>query len=143
MEENSALKRADLACHNQATGALFKMRRDRRVTRVGRIIRKLSIDELLQLWNVIRGEMSLVGPRPLPSDDFTQVVGTEIDGCYHRRAWVRPGLTGLWQIAGRSNLGFVEMVMLDLYYAEHGTAFLDPWILLNTIPVVLFGRGAY
>ena len=143
MEQDSPVRRVDLCGKNEATGALFKIRRDPRVTRVGRIIRKLSIDELPQLLNVIKGEMSLVGPRPLPTDDFSRVVGTEIDGCYHRRAWVRPGVTGLWQISGRSDLGFVDMVMLDLYYAEHGTAFLDLWILLNTIPVVLFGRGAY
>jgi lipopolysaccharide/colanic/teichoic acid biosynthesis glycosyltransferase len=143
MEANSPSRRVDLCGQNQTSGALFKIRRDPRVTRVGRVIRKLSIDELPQLLNVIKGEMSLVGPRPLPTDDFSLVVGTEIDGCYHRRAWVRPGVTGLWQISGRSDLGFVDMVMLDLYYAEHGTAFLDLWILLNTIPVVLFGRGAY
>ncbi|MEO8076542.1 MAG: exopolysaccharide biosynthesis polyprenyl glycosylphosphotransferase, partial [Acidobacteriota bacterium] len=143
MTVDSAERRLHLAAANQTSGALFKIRNDPRVTRVGKFIRKFSIDELPQLWNIVRGEMSLVGPRPLPTDDFSMVVGSEIDGCYHRRAWVRPGLTGLWQISGRSDLGFVDMVMLDLYYAEHGTAFLDLWILLNTVPVVLFGKGAY
>jgi exopolysaccharide biosynthesis polyprenyl glycosylphosphotransferase len=143
MTVDSAERRLHLAAANQTSGALFKIRNDPRVTRVGKFIRKFSIDELPQLWNIVRGEMSLVGPRPLPSDDFSLVVGSEIDGCYHRRAWVKPGLTGLWQISGRSDLGFVDMVMLDLYYAEHGTAFLDLWILLNTVPVVLFGKGAY
>ncbi|MEO6237501.1 MAG: exopolysaccharide biosynthesis polyprenyl glycosylphosphotransferase, partial [Vicinamibacterales bacterium] len=140
MTVDSAERRLHLAAANQTSGALFKIRNDPRVTRVGKFIRKFSIDEVPQLWNVVRGEMSLVGPRPLPSDDFSLVVGSEIDGCYHRRAWVKPGLTGLWQISGRSDLGFVEMVMLDLYYAEHGTIFLDLWILLNTVPVVLFGK---
>jgi lipopolysaccharide/colanic/teichoic acid biosynthesis glycosyltransferase len=139
---DSTVQRQQLATANESSG-LFKIRNDPRVTRVGRVIRRFSVDELPQLLNVFRGEMSLVGPRPLPSDDFSLVVGTEMDGCYHRRAWVKPGLTGLWQISGRSELGFGEMVMLDLYYAEHGTAFLDMWILLNTLPVVVFGRGAY
>ena len=142
MSIDSTTQRQELARANECAG-LFKIRKDPRVTRVGRVIRRLSIDELPQLLNVLRGEMSLVGPRPLPSDDFSLVVGTEMDSCYHRRAWVKPGLTGLWQISGRSDLGFGEMVMLDLYYAEHGTAFLDMWILLNTLPVVVFGRGAY
>lgn len=142
MSVDSTAQRQELATANEGAG-LFKIRKDPRVTRVGRVIRRLSIDELPQLLNVLRGEMSLVGPRPLPSDDFSLVVGTEMDSCYHRRAWVKPGLTGLWQISGRSELGFGEMVMLDLYYAEHGTAFLDMWILLNTLPVVVFGRGAY
>ena len=81
--------------------------------------------------------------RPLPTADFSFAVGSEIDGCYHRRAWVKAGLTGLWQVSGRSETGFVEMVMLDLYYAEHGSIFLDLYILLNTIPTVLLARGAY
>lgn len=143
MSADSVVQRRHLSTANETSGALFKMRNDPRVTKVGRIIRKLSIDELPQLLNVIRGEMSLVGPRPLPSDDFSMAVGSEIDGCYHRRSWVKPGLTGLWQISGRSETGFVEMVMLDLYYAEHGTIFLDFYILLNTLPAVLFSRGAY
>jgi len=140
---DSADQRRELAKANESDGALFKMRHDPRVTRVGRIIRKLSLDELPQLVNVFRGEMSLVGPRPLPSDDFSQVTDGEIEVCYHRRSWVKPGLTGLWQTSGRNELGFAEMVMLDLYYAEHGTIFLDLWILLNTIPTVVTGRGAY
>jgi lipopolysaccharide/colanic/teichoic acid biosynthesis glycosyltransferase len=135
--------RRKLDAANESSGALFKIRNDPRVTQVGRVIRKLSIDELPQLLNVLRGDMSLVGPRPLPNDDFLKVVGSEIDACYHRRSWVKPGLTGLWQISGRSELGFMEMVLLDLYYAEHETIFLDLWIILNTIPVVLLGRGAY
>jgi exopolysaccharide biosynthesis polyprenyl glycosylphosphotransferase len=143
MSEDSDVQRRHLASANEAGGLLFKMQRDPRITRIGRVIRKLSIDELPQLLNVIKGEMSMVGPRPLPTDDFSFAVGSEIDGCYHRRAWVKAGLTGLWQVSGRSETGFVEMVMLDLYYAEHGSIFLDLYILLNTIPTVLLARGAY
>lgn len=117
---------------------------DPRVTRVGRVIRKYSLDELPQLFNVLTGEMSLIGPRPLPASDFRNMpAGTTIGSLYELRSGVKPGLTGLWQISGRSGLNFQQMVILDLYYAEHQTFLFDLEILLETIPAVISGRGAY
>jgi exopolysaccharide biosynthesis polyprenyl glycosylphosphotransferase len=123
---------------NEATGPLFKMRDDPRRTRVGRVLRRMSLDELPQLWNVLKGEMSLVGPRPpLPSE-------VEAYAPWHlRRLEVSPGLTGLWQVSGRSDLTFDEMVLLDIYYIENWSPALDLRILLRTIPTVLLGFGAY
>lgn len=127
-----------LSRYNEADGPLFKMRNDPRVTRVGRIIRKLSLDELPQLYNVLRGEMSVVGPRPaLPSE----VV--QYEEWHRKRLDVAPGLTGLWQTSGRSDVTFDEMCLLDIYYAEQWSPLLDATIVLKTIPTVLFGRGAY
>jgi lipopolysaccharide/colanic/teichoic acid biosynthesis glycosyltransferase len=120
------------------------MKNDPRLTRVGRFIRKYSIDELPQLLNVIRGEMSLVGPRPLPVRDFERMHEDDhMGGYYRQRSLTKPGMTGLWQISGRSDIGFREMVLLDLYYIEHQTLLFDLEILAQTVPVVLFGRGAY
>jgi exopolysaccharide biosynthesis polyprenyl glycosylphosphotransferase len=123
---------------NEADGPLFKIRDDPRVTRVGRFLRRSSVDELPQLWNVLRGDMSLVGPRPaLPE---------EVAGY---REWQRmrlnaaPGMTGLWQVSGRSDLPFDEMVLLDIYYIENWSPLLDLSILLRTVPIVLFHSGAY
>lgn len=131
-------RRDDLRHRNEATGPIFKMRSDPRVTRVGRVIRRLSIDELPQLWNVVIGDMSLVGPRPpMPCE----VV--EYQDWHRRRLEVAPGLTGLWQVSGRSKLTFDEMVMLDLFYAENWSLGLDLRILLRTVPSVLLGTGAY
>ncbi|MBI2845246.1 MAG: undecaprenyl-phosphate glucose phosphotransferase [Chloroflexi bacterium] len=123
---------------NQAQGIYFKMRDDPRITRVGRFLRRTSLDEFPQLWNVLRGEMSLVGPRPgLPQE-------VEKYEEWHKKRWeVPPGLTGLWQVMGRSDLSFDEMVMLDLYYIENWSLWMDLKILLLTIPTVLTGRGAY
>jgi len=130
--------------HNETNGALFKMKNDPRLTKVGKIIRRYSIDELPQLMNVLKGEMSLVGPRPLPVKDFARLEAEDHMGGYYRnRAHAKPGMTGLWQISGRSDIGFREMVLLDLYYIEHQTILFDVEILAQTIPVVLFGRGAY
>ncbi|MBI2886697.1 MAG: sugar transferase [Chloroflexi bacterium] len=127
-----------LQSHNEATGPLFKMRNDPRVTRVGHWLRRSSLDELPQLWNVLRGEMSLVGPRPpLPSEV------EQYQEWHRKRLTVAPGLTGLWQVSGRSELPFDEMVLLDIYYIENWSLGLDFQILLRTIPAVLLGSGAY
>ena len=123
---------------NEAQGPVFKIARDPRVTLIGRVLRRTSLDELPQLWNVLRGEMSLVGPRPLPMRD----VGRFQASWLMRRFSMRPGLTCLWQIAGRSNLGFDAWVALDLAYIDNWSLRLDCLILLKTIPVVLKGTGA-
>jgi exopolysaccharide biosynthesis polyprenyl glycosylphosphotransferase len=123
---------------NEVDGPIFKIKKDPRVTRVGRFLRKYSIDELPQLINVIKGDMSLVGPRPLPiaqveKEDFQQL----------RRLEVRPGITGLWQIRGRSNISFKRLVRWDIWYINNWSFWLDINILWQTIPVVLSGTGAY
>jgi exopolysaccharide biosynthesis polyprenyl glycosylphosphotransferase len=123
---------------NEADGPLFKIKADPRRTRVGKFIRKTSIDELPQLLNVLQGEMSLVGPRPPLPGEAAQYKAWE-----KGRLEVPPGITGLWQIRGRSELGFEEMVLLDLSYIENWSLRLDLCILLKTIPAVLFSRGAY
>ncbi|GAI83543.1 unnamed protein product, partial [marine sediment metagenome] len=126
------------------SGALFKLKNDPRMTKVGRFIRKLSFDELPQLFNVLSGDMSLVGPRPLPVEDFEKVkMGNDFWDAISDRSKVQPGITGLWQISGRSDLSFNEMVLLDLYYVEHQSLLFDLEILFETLPAVLFGRGAY
>lgn len=130
--------------HNETSGALFKMRDDPRITRVGRFIRRYSIDELPQLFNVFLGDMSLVGPRPLPIGDYKRMKEEDALGGYFRqRTLTKPGMTGLWQISGRSDIGFREMVLLDLYYIENQSILYDLEILAQTVPVVLFGKGAY
>ncbi|NJP04235.1 MAG: sugar transferase [Chloroflexaceae bacterium] len=131
-------RQAELTALNEADGPLFKMKRDPRVTRVGGLLRRSSLDELPQLLNVLLGDMSLVGPRPgLP---------TEV-ACYeewhHRRLEVMPGLTGLWQVLGRSNTTFDEMVRLDIYYAENWSVGMDLRIIFQTVPAVLLSKGAY
>lgn len=117
---------------------MFKLRDDPRRTRVGRWLRRTSLDELPQLINIIRGDMSLVGPRPAVPDEVAKY-----EPWHRQRLEAMPGLTGLWQVNGRSNLSFDEMVRLDLYYAEHWSLWLDLKILLRTIPAVLTARGAY
>jgi exopolysaccharide biosynthesis polyprenyl glycosylphosphotransferase len=124
--------------HNEMGGALFKMRDDPRVTAVGRFLRRWSLDELPQLFNVIRGEMSLVGPRPLPQRDYDR-----LDDWHRKRYLVLPGMTGLWQVSGRSELDFDELVRLDFLYLERWSVFLDLTILLKTIPAVVRARGAW
>jgi len=123
---------------NEADGPLFKIRDDPRMTRVGRFLRRFSLDELPQLWNVLRGEMSLVGPRPALPTEVSQYMEW-----HKKRLEVRPGMTGLWQIRGRCLLSFDEGVLLDIYYIENWSLWLDCKILLDTIPRVLFGEGAY
>ena len=123
---------------NEASGALFKIRRDPRVTRVGRVLRALSVDEMPQVLNVLRGEMSLVGPRPLPLRDYKM-----LQPWHRKRYLVLPGITGLWQISGRSNLSFDDLVRLDFYYLEHWSIWLDVSILVKTPAAVFSRRGAY
>jgi exopolysaccharide biosynthesis polyprenyl glycosylphosphotransferase len=138
MVTNAEELRAKLEKFNEVQGAMFKMAQDPRVTRVGRIIRKYSIDELPQLINVLSGEMSLVGPRPALPQEVSQYSWNQ-----RRRLSVKPGLTGLSQVSGRSSLSFKETVDLDLYYIDQWSIALVFKILLNTIPAVLKGRGAY
>ncbi len=123
---------------NEMGGAIFKMRDDPRVTRVGRFLRRWSLDELPQLYNVIRGEMSLVGPRPLPQRDYDR-----LEDWHRKRYLVLPGMTGLWQVSGRSELDFDELVRLDFLYLERWSVFLDLTIMLKTIPAVVRARGAW
>ncbi|HWE55054.1 MAG TPA: sugar transferase [Acidimicrobiales bacterium] len=128
---------AGLQSQNESDGLLFKMKNDPRITRVGTFIRRYSIDELPQLLNVLKGDMSLVGPRPLPikPEDFDV-----LDGCRHA---VRPGLTCHWQVSGRSELSYKQMVALDLAYIRESTIWTDIHLLVRTVPVVLAGSGAY
>jgi lipopolysaccharide/colanic/teichoic acid biosynthesis glycosyltransferase len=129
---------ADLQALNEQAGPIFKIRNDPRMTRIGRWLRKLSIDEVPQLLNVVRGDMSLVGPRP-PLPHEVQVYTRH----QLRRLGARPGLTGLWQVSGRSTLPFDEMVALDIQYIEEWTLVRDMVILVKTLPAVLSTRGAY
>jgi lipopolysaccharide/colanic/teichoic acid biosynthesis glycosyltransferase len=133
-----ALKALYLAQNESTDGVLFKMKRDPRVTRVGRWMRRLSLDETPQFLNVLKGDMSLVGPRPLPVAEVMQFTLHE-----RKRLHVKPGITGIWQVSGRSDIPFKQQVELDLkYIRSHGTA-LDLWLLLRTVTAVLSGRGAY
>jgi exopolysaccharide biosynthesis polyprenyl glycosylphosphotransferase len=129
---------ADLESLNEASGAIFKIRHDPRMTPVGRWLRRFSLDELPQLLNVLRGEMSLVGPRPLPLRDFER-----LEDWHKKRYLVLPGITGLWQVSGRSELDFDDLVRLDFLYLERWSPFLDLVILLKTVPAVLLRRGAF
>ena len=138
MRHDAAALQPQLEAENEAKGALFKLRDDPRVTRVGAVLRRLSIDEVPQVLNVLRGEMSLVGPRPLPIRDYRL-----LEDWHRKRYRVLPGMTGLWQIAGRSDLEFDDLVRLDFYYLENWSIWLDISILLRTIPAVVAGKGAY
>lgn len=129
--------KAGLATYNEYDGVLFKMKNDPRVTRFGALLRRSSLDELPQLINVLRGEMSLVGPRPSLPDEVA-----EMDEHTMRRFTVRPGITGLWQVSGRSNLGWDEAKVLDTYYAENWTVIGDLAILARTAKAVLSAEGA-
>jgi lipopolysaccharide/colanic/teichoic acid biosynthesis glycosyltransferase len=130
--------RPHMSLLNEIDGPVFKLREDPRITRVGRLLRRTSIDELPQLFNVLRGEMSLVGPRPLPLDEV--MTGSPAE-C--RRMEVLPGLTCLWQISGRCEIPYPEWMQLDLLYIQNRSLILDLQILLHTIPAVLSCRGAY
>ncbi len=138
MREHADQLQVDLEPLNEQSGALFKIRRDPRLTSVGRFLRRFSLDELPQLVNVVRGEMSLVGPRPLPMRDFER-----LDDWHKKRYLVLPGMTGLWQVSGRAELDFDDLVRLDFLYLERWSVFLDLSILLRTIPAVLTRRGAF
>jgi exopolysaccharide biosynthesis polyprenyl glycosylphosphotransferase len=138
MREHADQIQADLESLNEQSGALFKIRRDPRLTPIGRVLRRYSLDELPQLMNVIRGEMSLVGPRPLPMRDFER-----LEDWHKKRYLVLPGITGLWQVSGRAELSFDDLVRLDFLYLERWSVFLDLTILVKTIPAVLSRRGAF
>ena len=138
MQMDAEQRQEDLEELNEADGALFKIREDPRLTPVGGLLRRFSLDELPQLVNVLRGEMSLVGPRPLPERDYEMLAE------WHRKRYlVLPGITGLWQVSGRSELDFDDLVNLDFMYLERWSLALDLTILLKTVPAVLTRRGAY
>jgi lipopolysaccharide/colanic/teichoic acid biosynthesis glycosyltransferase len=130
-------RKATLEELNEADGMMFKMKEDPRIFSFGSKLRATSMDELPQLINVLRGEMSLVGPRPLPAEDGDYL------GDVRRRLLVRPGMTGLWQVSGRSDLSWDEAVRLDLYYVDNWSLTYDLSILWRTIWVVLRRKGAY
>ncbi len=138
MYEGAEERLHDLRGLSEVDGPVFKMRDDPRVTRVGKVLRRTSLDELPQLWNVLRGEMSLVGPRP-PIPDEVEAYRE----WHKKRLEVRPGLTGLWQVSGRSLLSFDEQCLLDIYYIENWSLWLDFQVLLRTVPEIVFGNGAY
>lgn len=129
---------AALLRQNEADGPIFKMRQDPRLTRVGQVLRKTSLDELPQLFNVLLGQMSLVGPRPPLEHEVERYGARE-----RQRLLVPPGMTGLWQVEGRSDLPFQQMLERDLEYIRRRSLLFDLWILLRTVPAVLSMRGAY
>jgi len=138
MAPDAEARRLTLGVMNERTGPVFKIRRDPRITRVGRLLRRWSLDELPQLFNVLRGDMSLVGPRPaLPSEV------ARYSDLQRERLSVPPGLTGLWQVSGRASLSFERSVELDLFYVHHRSLALNLRLLARTLPAVLSGRGAY
>jgi lipopolysaccharide/colanic/teichoic acid biosynthesis glycosyltransferase len=137
MKVGAHLRQWELDDLNESGGITFKLHNDPRVTRVGRFLRRTSIDEMPQFWNVLRGDMSLVGPRPPLLREVSQY--NEIQKV---RMTVPQGMTGLWQVRGRSNLKFDDMVDLDVYYALHASLAIDAKIILATFPTVFLGRGA-
>ncbi len=137
MVENAEERRGEVAHLNEMDGPVFKARRDPRVTRLGRLLRKFSLDELPQFWNVLKGDMSLVGPRPPIPEEVAKY-----ERWQRRRLAMKPGLTCLWQISGRNQLDFDQWMRLDLQYIDSWTPWLDLKILAKTVPVVLSGKGA-
>ena len=138
MRVSAEAELAALIEQNEGSGPLFKLKRDPRITRLGAILRKFSIDELPQFWNVLRGDMSVVGPRPpLPSEV------TSYNGTVYRRLYIKPGITGLWQISGRSDLSWEESVRLDLRYVENWSVMTDLMIMWRTAKVMIAPKGAY
>jgi exopolysaccharide biosynthesis polyprenyl glycosylphosphotransferase len=138
MHEEAMERAQELIALNEADGPLFKMRIDPRCTRMGRLIRRWSLDELPQIWNVLIGDMSLVGPRPPLPQEVAQY-----EEWHMRRLEVKPGMTGIWQVSGRSHLSFEEMVVMDIYYVDNWSLALDVKILLRTIRTVLARHGAF
>ncbi|PGM36403.1 multidrug MFS transporter [Bacillus cereus] len=138
MVVNAEEKLKDLLNQNEVSGAMFKMKEDPRVTKIGRFIRKTSIDELPQLLNVLKGDMSLVGPRPPLLREVKEYTAYD-----KQRLMVTPGCTGLWQVSGRSNLSFEQMVELDLYYIIHRNLIFDVKLLLKTVKVLLGSKDAF
>jgi lipopolysaccharide/colanic/teichoic acid biosynthesis glycosyltransferase len=140
MAADAPQRQAELEGQNQSPdGVLFKVKQDPRITRLGAFLRRTSLDELPQLFNVLWGQMSLVGPRPLPVRDVAQ-----FDAWHHIRHQVMPGVTGLWQISGRSDIDtFDDVARLDLHYIDNWSLNLDLEILMETVRVVLLGQGAY
>ena len=130
--------KCDLQEENEASGPVFKMRADPRITRVGRFLRRSSIDELPQFWNVLTGDMSLVGPRPPTPDEVVRYEPGQL-----RRLQITPGITCLWQVSGRSEVAFVDWVRLDLRYAERRSPAYDLGLIVKTVPAVISGRGAF
>jgi len=137
MVEGADRMKKDLVPHNVMNGPVFKMENDPRITRVGRILRKMSLDELPQLFNVLRGDMGFVGPRPPLPEEVSQYKGWQ-----RRRLSMKPGITGLWQISGRNLIDFNDWMKLDLEYIDNWSLWLDLKIILKTIPAILMGRGA-
>ena len=131
-------RKKELEKENEMSGLMFKMTNDPRVTKVGEFIRKTSLDELPQFWNIVKGDMSLVGTRPPTEDEFN-----EYNQYYRRRISMTPGLTGLWQVSGRNDLSYEQRVELDSWYVRNWSPWFDLTILFRTIGVVLGRKGAY
>ena len=131
-------RRSEVVAQSDRSGICIKLKRDPRITPVGRILRRWSLDELPQLFNVLAGDMSIVGPRPALEEE---VAAYPLHA--HRRHDVSPGITGLWQVSGRADIGFEEMIALDLEYVRQSSLWFDALILLRTVGVVLTGKGAY
>ena len=138
MVADAEAQRHLLEQHNERSGPVFKMKDDPRITPVGRLLRKCSLDELPQLFNVLRGEMSMIGPRPALPREVAKYTPRQ-----RQRLLVTPGLTGLWQVSGRASLSFEHSIELDLLYIQHQSLWLNLTILLKTVPAVLKGDGAY
>ncbi|HEX5400099.1 MAG TPA: sugar transferase, partial [Verrucomicrobiae bacterium] len=139
MVTNAEQSKHELQAMNEMSGPVFKVTNDPRITPIGKILRRYSLDELPQLWNVLRGEMSLVGPRPLPVDEVRRFN----DLAHRRRLSVKPGLTCLWQVSGRNEINdFKDWVRLDLEYIDHWSLWLDIKILFRTIPAIFIATGA-
>jgi lipopolysaccharide/colanic/teichoic acid biosynthesis glycosyltransferase len=137
MVSDAESRKADLLALNEQDGPAFKITGDPRITRLGRFLRDSSIDELPQLWNVLKGDMSLVGPRPLPCDETANCLDWQ-----RRRLDVTPGLTCIWQVRGRSQVTFNEWVRMDVEYVQRRSLWCDVQILLATVPAVIARRGA-